>query len=95
MAGIAQDRFSITRCAGAANTASTATINAQIDRVHIFSSVFVPHTEAEYQRLVTLLDGLIDEVGENESHPLASLMEIVGVLIETYEDERVLELPTE
>ena len=28
--------------------------------------VFVPHTEAEYQKLVTLLDGLIDEVGENE-----------------------------
>ena len=58
-------------------------------------TVFVPHTEAEYQRLVTLLDGLIDEVGENESHPLASLMEIVGVLIEKYEDERVPELPTE
>jgi len=58
-------------------------------------TVFVPHTEAEYQRLVTLLDGLIDVVGENESHPLASLMEIVGVLIEKYEDERVPELPTE
>ena len=58
-------------------------------------TVFVPHTDAEYQRLVTLLDGLIDEVGENESHPLASLMEIVGVLIEKYEDERVPELPIE
>jgi HTH-type transcriptional regulator/antitoxin HigA len=52
-------------------------------------TVFVPHTEAEYQRLVTLLDRLIDEVGENESHPLASLMEIVGVLIEKCEDEHV------
>jgi len=58
-------------------------------------TVFVPHTEAEYQRLVTLLDRLVDEVGENESHPLASLMEIVGVLIEKYEDEHVPELPTE
>ena len=58
-------------------------------------TVFVPHTEAEYQRLVTLLDRLVDEVGENESHPLASLMEIVGVLIEKYEDERVPELPIE
>ena len=27
-------------------------------------TVFVPHTEAEYQRLVTLLDRLVDEVGE-------------------------------
>jgi HTH-type transcriptional regulator/antitoxin HigA len=58
-------------------------------------TVFVPHTEAEYQKLVTMLDRLIDEVGENESHPLASLMEIVGVLIEKYEDERVPELPVE
>jgi HTH-type transcriptional regulator/antitoxin HigA len=58
-------------------------------------TVFVPHTEVEYQRLVTLLDRLIDEVGENESHPLASLMEIVGVLIEKYEDEHVSELPVE
>ena len=55
-------------------------------------AVFVPHTDEEYRRLVALLDGLIDEVGEDESHPLASLMEIVGVLIEKYEDERVPEL---
>ena len=55
-------------------------------------AVFVPHTDEEYRRLVAILDGLIDEVGEDESHPLASLMEIVGVLIEKYEDEHVPEL---
>lgn len=54
--------------------------------------VFVPHAESEYQRLVTVLDDLIDVVGENENHPLASLMEVIGVLIERYEDERVPEL---
>ena len=58
-------------------------------------TVFVPHSESDYQRLVTLLDRLVDEVGENESHPLASLMEIVGVLIEKYEDEHVPELSAE
>lgn len=58
-------------------------------------TVFVPHTEAEYERLVSLLDRLVDEVGEDESHPLASLMEIVGVLIEKYEDEHVPELSSE
>ena len=58
-------------------------------------TVFVPHTEDEYQRLVALLDSLIDEVGEDESHPLASLIEIVGVLIEKYEDEHVPELAVE
>ena len=58
-------------------------------------TVFVPHSEEEYRRLVALLDGLIDEVGEDESHPLASLVEIVGVLIEKYEDENVPELAGE
>jgi HTH-type transcriptional regulator/antitoxin HigA len=58
-------------------------------------AVFVPHTEEEYRRLVALLDNLIDEVGEDESHPLASLMEIIGVLIENYEVEHVPELTVE
>ncbi len=54
--------------------------------------VYVPHTEAEYLRLVRQLDALIDVVGEDEDHPLASLMEVIGVLIEKYEEERVPEL---
>ena len=54
--------------------------------------VYVPHTEQEYSRLVVLLDALIDEVGEDETHPLASLMDILGTLIERYEDEHVPEL---
>jgi len=54
-------------------------------------AVFVPHSEAEYLRLVAILDRLIDEVGEDESHPLASLMEVLGVLIERYEAEHVPE----
>jgi HTH-type transcriptional regulator/antitoxin HigA len=56
----------------------------------IGSAVRVPHTEREYRQLVKLLNRLIDEVGE--SHPLASLMEVLGVLIEKYEDEHVKEL---
>lgn len=48
--------------------------------------VSVPRTEEEYERTVALLDELIDEVGENEKHPLASLMDTLGTLIEAYED---------
>jgi len=59
------------------------------------NKIYVPHSEEEYRQLVSLLNSLIDEVGENESHPLASLMEIVGVLIEKYEDEHVPELVME
>lgn len=56
------------------------------------SLIFVPHQESEYKQLVGILDSLIDEVGENENHPLASLMEVIGVLIEKYEDDHVPEL---
>jgi HTH-type transcriptional regulator/antitoxin HigA len=54
--------------------------------------LYVPHDEAEYDRLVRTLDQLVDEIGEDEKHPLASLMEVIGVLIEKYEDDHVPEL---
>jgi len=55
-------------------------------------TVRVPHTEDDYHALVELLDHLTDEVGQDEQHPLASLMDVVGVLIEKYEDDHVPEL---
>jgi HTH-type transcriptional regulator/antitoxin HigA len=69
-------------------------MNYQIEKIakiwpgiqNIFS---VPHNQMEYKRLVHILDGLIDEVGENESHPLASLVETLGSLVETYEDQNI------
>ena len=58
----------------------------------IAENVFVPHTEEEYEYLVNILDSLIDQIGEDETHPLASLMEVIGVLIENYENEHIPEL---
>ena len=55
-------------------------------------AVRVPHSKKEYRELVELLDQLTDTVGENEDHPLASLMDVLGVLIEKFEDEHVPEL---
>jgi HTH-type transcriptional regulator/antitoxin HigA len=49
--------------------------------------LYLPHTEKEYQEAVRLLDNLIDTIGEDENHPLASLMDTIGILIETYESE--------
>ncbi len=51
-----------------------------------------PSNEDEYQNLVDWLDQLIDEVEEDEQHPLASLMEIISLLIEQYENEHIPEL---
>ncbi len=58
----------------------------------ISGAVRVPHSEDDYQDLVQLLDRVTDEVGEDENHPLASLMDVLAVLIEKYEDEHVAEL---
>lgn len=54
--------------------------------------LYFPHTEKEYEEAVRLLDNLIDSVGEYENHPLASLIEILGFLIEKYENEHVPEI---
>jgi HTH-type transcriptional regulator/antitoxin HigA len=32
---------------------------------------------------------LRDELGKHKTHPLATLMEVIGTLIEKYEDEHV------
>jgi len=53
---------------------------------HILS---VPHCQQDYQQLTELLDYLIDEVGEDEQHPLANLMELLGLLVATYETTHV------
>jgi len=55
------------------------------DRTHIA----VIRSQAEYERMSRLLDMLVDEVGDDESHALASLMELVGSLVEQYEASRV------
>jgi len=52
----------------------------------------VPHNKKDCNKLVNLLDSLIDEVGNNESHPLTSLMETIGTLIETFESQYVNEI---
>ena len=53
----------------------------------------VPHTEAEYLRISAILDLVVDEVGEHDSHPLASMMETLGTLVDAYEREHLRELP--
>lgn len=52
----------------------------------------MPRSDEDYRELVELLDRVTARVGENENHPLASLMDVLGMLIEKYEDEHVSEL---
>ncbi|MFK8183030.1 MAG: hypothetical protein AB8B99_06620 [Phormidesmis sp.] len=62
------------------------------DWLPVAEKVFVPHSETEYNQLVSLLDSLIDRVGGDETHPLASMMDVIGELIESYESKYVPEL---
>jgi HTH-type transcriptional regulator/antitoxin HigA len=43
------------------------------------------HTPKEYERAVALMNRLLDVVGEDESHPLAGLLDLVGELVAAYE----------
>ena len=45
----------------------------------------VIRSKAEYDRAVAVLDTIIDEIGENEAHPLADLAEALGVFVEAYD----------
>ncbi len=47
------------------------------------------HTKKEYERAVQMLDALLDEIGEDEKHPLAELADAISVFVERYEAEHV------
>ncbi len=43
--------------------------------------------EREYKAAVKRLNGLLDEIGENEKHPLYGLLDTLSTLIQAYEVE--------
>ncbi len=42
--------------------------------------------EQDYDQAVERLDSLIDEVGTNEDHPLYTLLDTLGLVIQAYEE---------
>ena len=45
------------------------------------------HSEQQYERATEALHALLDIVGEDETHPLYELLDTLGTLIHTYEEE--------
>ncbi len=41
----------------------------------------------EYDKAVERLNFLLDEIGDNESHPLYSLLDTLGIIIEAYDNQ--------
>ena len=45
------------------------------------------HSEPDYDRMVALMNFLLEVVGDNEDHPLSGLLDLVGDLISKYEQQ--------
>lgn len=51
-----------------------------------------PSNDKEYAKLEKILDELIDAVRDNEKHPLAVAMQIIGENLEQYDNEHYLDI---
>ncbi len=49
----------------------------------------VLRSKKDYEKAVKTLDAILDEIGENERHPLAELADALGLFIENFEKEHV------
>lgn len=49
--------------------------------------LLVIRDESDYELAVTHLNQLLDEVGTDEQHPLYELLDTLGVLIHTFEQQ--------
>lgn len=45
------------------------------------------HNEAEYDRMLGLMNALLEVAGDDDDHPLSSLLELAGDLVSRYEQE--------
>ena len=64
-------------------------VNADYRRIRQRIPLGRLHTKSEYDRAVAVLDKILDEIGQQETHPLADLAETLALSIEAYEDSHV------
>jgi HTH-type transcriptional regulator/antitoxin HigA len=60
--------------------------HAAYRRLRRFIPLGVLRSEKEYRKAMAILDEILDEIGENEAHPLADLAEALAVFIHSYEE---------
>lgn len=53
------------------------------------------HSEADYDRMVALMNSLLDVVGDDEDHALSGLLDLVSDLVAAYEEEHYVIEPAE
>ena len=64
-------------------------VNADYRRIRQRIPLGPLHTKTEYDRAVAVLDDILDEIGQQETHPLADLAETLALSIEAYEDTHI------
>ncbi len=62
--------------------------NALRDSVPFFGPI---RTDGDYESMQTLMHGLLAVVGDDEDHPLADLLEVVGMLVAQYDEDKTVE----
>jgi HTH-type transcriptional regulator/antitoxin HigA len=71
-------------------------MNAPVDMQHLLpaweqfraaTDISPIRDEGHYGRMTKILESLLDEVGSDESHPIMGLIDIVGDLIDDYEQQ--------
>ena len=55
---------------------------------HISRHIHEPQNDRDYRRLLTILDKLLDVVGDHEDHELMGLVDVISHMIAAY-DERI------
>ena len=53
----------------------------------VISPLLAVRNEREYDMAVERLNGLLDEIGTNEQHPLYTLLDTLGTVLHVYEEK--------
>ena len=64
-------------------------VNKDYRKIRAVVPLGVLRTRKDYAKAVKTLDAILDEIGENESHPLAELADALSLFIENFEKEHV------
>lgn len=54
---------------------------------YIASDIHEPLNKSDYEKLATILDRLLDIVGENEKHALIGLVDVISHMISMYDEK--------
>ena len=60
--------------------------HAAYQRLRRLVPLGVLRSEKDYRKTVAMLDEIIDEIGQDEAHPLADLAEALALFIHSYEE---------